>query len=92
MEKLVAVIDILRVSLITLLSFLISPRKHAARSWLTEFTFRLAKRLVAESVGKPIAWLRTRQSLLKLITPEMSEHDMLDVVDQMINFMKTGLS
>jgi len=66
-----AIFDVVRITSLTLISCISSPKKFPQRSWLSEFTFRLAKRLLQESVGKPIPWLRTRQKILKLYSPDL---------------------
>ena len=64
-----AVFDVLRISFSVLLDCFISPKKFPARSWLSEYTFRLAKQILHESKTKPIPWLRERQKLLKMYSP-----------------------
>mgnify|MGYP000703968956 CR=1 FL=1 len=59
------VIDLVRITVLVLVSMLVSPGRLPARSWRTEFIFRLAKRLLSESVGKPFLWMRVRQKLLQ---------------------------
>jgi len=59
-----AILDVLRLLVITLASLIYSPNKLPLRSWGSEFIFRLGKRLIRESVGKPIGWLRKRQEIL----------------------------
>jgi len=66
-----ALIDIVRISVLSFISMFGVRRKYPARSWSTELTFRLAKRLLRESVGKPISWLRARQNLLTLFSPAL---------------------
>jgi len=66
-----AIFDVMRISICSLLDCFISPNKLPARPWLTEYTFRLAKRTLHESKNKPIPWLRDRQKLLKMYAPFM---------------------
>jgi len=66
-----ALLDVLRISGITIFSCISSPKKFPQRSWPSEFTFRLAKRLLQESVSKPIPWLRARQKILKLYSTDL---------------------
>jgi len=66
-----AVFDVLRISFSALLDCFIKPKKLPARSWLSEYTFRLAKQILHESKTKPIPWLRERQKLLKMYSPLM---------------------
>jgi len=66
-----AVVDVLRVSILALVSCLLSPKKHVSRAWSSEYTFRLAKRLLRESSSQPLPWLRARQKLLKLYSPDL---------------------
>jgi len=66
-----AVFDVIRISMHSLLDCFVSPNKLPSRPWPTEYTFRLAKRLLHESKNKPIPWLRKRQKLLKMYAPSM---------------------
>lgn len=67
---LLAIIDILCAGIISLVSMLCKPGRHNARSWLTEYTFRFIKRLVNQASVRPIPWMRARQDLLKLYSPD----------------------
>ena len=62
--------DILRLFFSALVSTLRQPRRLAQRSWTTELVFRFVKSMVDSSKGKPIKWMRQRQRLLKLYTPD----------------------
>ncbi|MFT6907569.1 MAG: monoterpene epsilon-lactone hydrolase [Oleiphilaceae bacterium] len=58
-----------------LLSFLLSSfkarEKLPKRSWRGEFIFRLAKSLLSRSIGKDFEWIRDRQNLLTLYSPDL---------------------
>ena len=45
--------------------------KLANRSWRGEFIFRLAKSFLSRSIGKEFTWIRTRQKLLTLYSPDL---------------------
>ncbi|MFT5014862.1 MAG: monoterpene epsilon-lactone hydrolase [Dinoroseobacter sp.] len=61
-----AILDVLRLSLFTLLSMFHSPGRLIQRRWMTEFVCRLLKRILRESKGKPIDWLRHRTGVMKI--------------------------
>ena len=61
-----AILDVLRLSLFTLLSMFHSPGRLIQRRWMTEFVCRLVKRMLSESKGKPIDWLRDRTGVMKI--------------------------
>jgi acetyl esterase/lipase len=65
--------DILRLFFTALFSMLRQPGRLPRRSWRTELAFRFIKSLADTSKGKPIPWLRQRQKLLKLYTPDFSK-------------------
>lgn len=79
MKRVTALLDILRISALTLVSMVFHSSRHSSRlpsqaskrSWLTEFTFRLAKQLLNESKTQSHKWLRERQKILKMYSPAM---------------------
>ncbi len=66
----IAIFDLIRTGILSLFSMLCRPAHHPARSWVSELTFRFIKRLVNEGSVRPSPWLRQRQRLLKLYSPE----------------------
>jgi len=63
-------IDLLRFSLLALLSMLRSPIRDEHRSWRAEFVFRFTRRLFAQAKSKPIDWLRARQEAARQPVPK----------------------
>ena len=66
-----AIIDVIFACLKTGLSFLINRNKLPQRSWRGEFICRLAKSLLNRSIGKDFKWIRARQKLLTLYSPDL---------------------
>jgi len=66
-------IDILRYTLTTLVSLFSSPKQIPGRSLRTEFFVRFLRMMLLESKDHSIPWLRKRQRLLKLRSPEQKE-------------------
>ena len=70
-----AVLDVFYTVLKTLVSCLISclrgGQKLPKRSWRGEFIARLAKSLLTRSIGKNFEWIRSRQQVLTLYSPDL---------------------
>lgn len=70
-----AVLDVFYAVLKTLVSCLISclrgDEKLPKRSWRGEFIVRLAKSLLTRSIGKDFEWIRSRQHVLTLYSPDL---------------------
>ena len=70
-----AALDVLFTLLSTFISCLISclrgGEKLPKRSWRGEFIFRLAKSLLTRSIGKDFEWIRSRQNVLTLYSPDL---------------------
>ncbi len=66
-----AALDVLFTCLKTFVSCLINRKKLAKRSWRGEFIFRLAKSFLTRSIGKDFKWIRDRQKLLTLFSPDL---------------------
>lgn len=52
-------------------SCLTDRNKRENRSWRGEFIFRLAKSFLTRSIGKEFKWIRARQKLLTLYSPDL---------------------
>lgn len=65
-----AIFDILCAAVISFGSLLYKPVRHSARSWSTEFTFRFIKQLVDKASVRSTPWMRQRQRLLTLYSPD----------------------
>ena len=70
-----AVLDVFYTVLKTLVSCLVSclrgGEKLPKRSWRGEFIARLAKSLLNRSIGKDFDWIRSRQQVLTLYSPDL---------------------
>jgi acetyl esterase/lipase len=66
-----AALDVFFTLLKTFLSCLLKREKLPKRSWRGEFIFRLAKSLLSRSIGKDFVWIRSRQKLLTLYSPDL---------------------
>lgn len=72
MVALKAVADIGALAAQTTWSMLRSPERPSQRSLTTEWTFRLAKRLLSQAEHESDEWLRRRQALLRVPGPALS--------------------
>ncbi len=66
-----AAIDVFLTVLKTCISCLINRKKLPKRSWRGEFIVRLAKALLTRSIGKDFQWIRARQNVLTLYSPDL---------------------
>ena len=66
-----AALDVLFTFFKILVSCLVNPKKLPQRSWRGEFIFRLAKSFLSRSIGKDFKWIRARQNLLTLYSPDL---------------------
>lgn len=66
-----APVDVIVTSIKTLFSCLLNRQKLAKRSWRGEFIVRLAKSLLSRSIGKEFSWVRSRQAILTLYSPDL---------------------
>tara|TARA_R110002167_G_scaffold24249_5_gene85612 strand:+ start:519 stop:1514 length:996 start_codon:yes stop_codon:yes gene_type:complete len=70
-----AVLDVfyavLKVLVSCLTSFLMGNDKLPERSWRGEFIARLAKSLLTRSINKDFDWIRSRQAVLTLYSPDL---------------------
>jgi len=66
-----AAIDVFYTLFKIFISCLIKRKKLPQRSWRGEFTFRLTKCFLTRSIGKDFEWIRSRQNLLTLYSPDL---------------------
>jgi acetyl esterase/lipase len=66
-----ALLDVIVTSIKTLFSCLINRQKLTNRSWRGEFVVRLAKSLLTRSIGREFTWVRKRQAVLTMYSPEL---------------------
>lgn len=66
-----AALDVFFTVIKTFVSCFTRRHKLPRRSWRGEFIFRLAKSLLTRSIGKDFEWIRARQNLLTLLSPDV---------------------
>lgn len=66
-----AAIDVFATLIKTFISCLFNRKKLPKRSWRGEFISRLAKDFLLRSIGKDFSWIRSRQNLLSLYSPDL---------------------
>ncbi|MDF1780197.1 MAG: alpha/beta hydrolase fold domain-containing protein [Alcanivoracaceae bacterium] len=72
MSHVAILFDIVKASLQSVAPALSAKQKFPNRSRTSAFTAILTDRLLRESIGKPITWMRARQNTLKLFSLDMS--------------------
>jgi acetyl esterase/lipase len=66
-----AALDVFFTCLKVFVSCLLDREKLPKRSWRGEFIFRLAKSFLTRSIGKNYQWIRARQRMLTLYSPDL---------------------
>jgi len=69
------VLDIASIGASSLRSMITDRERLPQRAWTTEFTFRLAKKLLQDSLHHDYHWLRTRLDLLAMQGPALMKVD-----------------
>ncbi|MCL6416424.1 alpha/beta hydrolase [Aestuariirhabdus sp. Z084] len=68
-----AVLDLIRVFISSLLGMLIHSSRLPGRSWRSDLMCRFTRKLVHESIAHDVSWMRKRQDLLKLYHPALKQ-------------------